>query len=291
LATSKLIIGCGYLGLRVARKWLENGDEVYALTRSPARAEQFSDLGLQAVVGDVTRPESLGDLPAVETVVYAVGYDRDAEASMREVYVDGLRNVLAALGNDTRQLIYISSTSVYGQTAGERVDERSPCVPVTEGGRICLEAEQCLRKDRLGSRATILRMAGLYGPERVPRIATLRAGEPIAAPRLGYMNLIHVADAATVVLAAERHAASDLYAVSDGRPVLRGDYYAELARVASAPPPQFAEPSPDHPASQRATSSKRLSNRLMLEELSVELRYPSYREGLAAIVAEEGSRE
>jgi len=275
----------------VARAWLENGDDVYALTRSPSRATQLSELGLHAVVGDVTRGESLAELPASATVLYAVGYDGTAEASMREVYVEGLRNVLAALHDDSPRVIYVSSTSVYGQSDGQCVDERSPCVPVTEGGRICLEAEQLLRSDVLGSHCTILRMAGLYGPGRVPRIAALRAGEPIAAPRLGYMNLIHIDDAAAVVLAAERPTASDLYAVTDGHPVQRGDYYTELARLISAPPPRFVEPPADHPAVQRARSSKQVSNRLMLDELGVELMYPSYREGLAAIVAEEGSSQ
>ncbi len=289
MATSRLIVGCGYLGLRVARRWLKNGDEVYALTRSPSHATQLRELGLHAAVGDVTRPESLGDLPAVETVLYAVGYDRGAEASMREVYVEGLRNTLEALGDNPRRLIYISSTSVYGQSDGSWVDERSPCEPVTEGGHICLEAEQRLRRDALGSRSIILRLAGIYGPGRVPRIATLQAGEPIAAVQSGYLNLIHVADAATVVLAAESHATSDLYAVSDGHPVQRGDYYTELARAVSAPPPRFVEPPANHPAALRASSSKQVRNRRMLDELSVELKYPSYQEGLAAIVAGEDS--
>lgn len=288
MATSKLIVGCGYLGSRVAERWLEQGDEVFALTRSEQRAAEFRDQGLKPVVGDVTDPESLQNLPEVHTVLYAVGFDRSAEPSKREVYVTGLRNVLAALAPDTQRLIYISSTGVYGQCDGDFVDESSPAEPVTEGGRVCLEAEQLLVHDAFTWQWTVLRLAGIYGPKRIPRVDALKAGEPIAAPQSGYMNLIHVDDAARVVLATEQHASTDLYNVSDGHPVERGEYYKELARLVSAPAPNFVEPSPEHPASQRALSSKRISNRRMLDELSVKLAYPSYREGLAAIVGGEG---
>lgn len=287
MATSKLIIGCGYLGSRVATRWVEAGDEVYALTRSESRAGEFKQSGIIPVIGDVTRPETLKGLPAAETVLYAVGFDRSAGHEMREVYVAGLVHVLGTLSPSTRRFIYISTTGVYGQADGQWVDENSPCEPVTEGGRVCLEAEGRLQGADVSFQRTILRLAGIYGPGRIPRVAALRAGEPIAAPQRGFMNLIHVDDAASVVLKAEQNSPSDLYTVSDGNPVIRGDYYTELARLVSAPPPQFVEPSSEHPASKRALSNKKISNRRMLEELSPQLTYPSFREGLAAIVASE----
>ncbi|MFP6574134.1 MAG: NAD-binding protein, partial [Pirellulaceae bacterium] len=74
----KLIIGCGYLGQRVAHKWLQAGDQVTVLTRSAQRASELSKAGLQALVGDLTRPDSLPSFPVCETVLYAVGYDRSS---------------------------------------------------------------------------------------------------------------------------------------------------------------------------------------------------------------------
>lgn len=287
MATSKLIIGCGYLGSRVARRWVEAGDEVYALTRSESRAGEFKQAGIKPVLGDVTRIETLTGLPAAATVLYAVGFDRSAGHDMREVYVAGLAHVLGSLSPSTRRFIYISTTGVYGQADGQWVDENSPCEPVTEGGRVCLEAEERLQGEDASFQRTILRLAGIYGPGRIPRVDALRAGEPIAAPQSGFMNLIHVDDAASVVLNVEQSSPSNLYTVSDGNPVVRGDYYTELALLVSAPLPRFVEPSPEHPASKRAISNKKISNRRMLEELSPQLAYPSYREGLAAIVASE----
>lgn len=285
---SKLIFGCGYLGGRVANLWSAAGETVYVVTRSAERAESLRRAGLKPIVADVTRPASLGELPAVSTVLYAVGFDRSAGRSMHEVYVEGLRHALDALPESTGRVIYISSTSVYGQTDGEWVDESSPCEPERENGRDCLAAERVLRSHPLGSRAVILRLAGIYGPGRIPRGETLKAGEPIAAASEGYLNLIHVADAAQVVLLADEHSSvPNLYLVSDGQPAPRRAYYEELARLLDAPPPRFVAPPEGSPRAARSGSNKRIGNARLLGELPVRLAFPSYREGLAAIVAAE----
>jgi nucleoside-diphosphate-sugar epimerase len=165
------------------------------------------------------------------------------------------------------------------------VDEDSPCQPIREGGRASLAAEDALRASKFADRAIILRLAGIYGPGRIPRAADLAAGKPIDAPATGWLNLIHVKDAARiVVLAEERIEPPKLYVVSDGQPVVRGDYYRELARLLGAPEPRFIEPAADSPAAQRAASDKRINPQRLFADLQPSLHYPSYREGLAAIV-------
>lgn len=142
----KLIVGCGYLGRRVAAAWLKEGHEVTALTRSSANAKELSRLGIRPVIGDVCDPATLAGLPVVETVLFAVGFDRTSGRSQYEVYVDGLRNVLNQVASRCERFVYISSSSVYGQSAGEWVDETSPCEPVQPGGQCCLAAESMLRE-------------------------------------------------------------------------------------------------------------------------------------------------
>lgn len=282
----KLIFGCGYLGLRVARAWRAAGDDVFCVTRKPERAESLREEGLRPIVADITRPKSLAGLPAAETVLFAVGHDRTAGLPIREVYVDGLRNVLRALPLGTGRLIYVSSTGVYGQTDGLWVDEDSPCEPTREGGIACLEAERLLASDAIGERTAVLRLGGIYGPGRIPQANLLRRGLPIAAPPNGFLNLIHVEDAVRVVLAVERRAPLPrCYNVCDGRPALRADYYLELARLLNAPPPVFAPPPADAPVAERAGSDKRVSNARLVRELNPALRFPSYRDGLAAILS------
>ncbi len=283
---SKLIFGCGYLGLRVARLWRKSSDNVFAVTRSHRRAAEFRAEGIEPILADVAEPDSLRALPRTQTVLYAVGFDRAAGRSMREIYVSGLSHVLDALPADTKRIVYISSTGVYAQSAGEWIDEDSPCEPVRENGRVCLEAENVLRSHPLGQRSIVLRLAGIYGRGRIPRQAALLAGEPIAAPSTGWLNLIHVEDAARIVLAVERAAhPAAMYTVSDGHPSPRQAYYAELARLIGAPPARFIEPPADSPAALRADSNKRVGNQKLLADLQIELSYPSYREGLAAIVS------
>ena len=140
----KLIVGCGYLGRRVARAWLAEGDRVFALTRSAANAADLQSIGVVPIIGDICQPESLSDLPGVNTVLFAVGYDRGSGKSQREVYVDGLKSVLQVVGpgsvRSCQRFIYVSSSSVYGQSEGEWVDESAVSEPVQPGGVCCREA-------------------------------------------------------------------------------------------------------------------------------------------------------
>ncbi len=282
---TRLIFGCGYVGLRVARRWLARGDRVIAATRSEATAERFRAEGIEPILADVTEPETLVSLPLADTLLCAIGYDRSAEPSIHEVYAEGLRHVLGAIPQETGRVIYISTTGVYGDASGAWVDEQTPPAPSRDGGKASLAAERILADSPWGDRSAVLRLAGIYGPDRLPYLAKLKAGEPIEAPQSGWLNLIHVEDAATAtVTAAEAADPPRVVCVSDGNPPQRGDYYAEVARLLEAPVPRFTKPAEGSPRAARAGADKRISNRRLLEELGVELAYPSHREGLAAIL-------
>jgi nucleoside-diphosphate-sugar epimerase len=283
---TKLIIGCGYLGERVARKWREAGHSVAVVTRSDGRADVLRQQGYEAIVADVTRPESLVKLPVAESVLFAVGFDRAGNDTIHNVYAGGMQNVLNALSADTGRLIYISTTGVYGPADGGWVDEATPPDPRREGGRASLAAEESIAAHPLGQRSVILRLAGIYGPGRVPFIRELRAGEPIPARTSGWLNLIHVEDAAAVVVAAAEVPLSgrSVYCVSDGVPVERGEFYSEVARQIGTPPPRFVEPDPNSPRTARAEGNRRISNARMLADLRVTLAFPDYRAGLADAV-------
>lgn len=285
----RLIFGCGYLGKRVARRWRDAGDDVTVVTRRPDRAATFREAGLTPIVADVTDPSTLVDLPVADTVLFAVGYDRRSDHSIEEVYAGGVAAVLQALPKGAGRFLYVSSTGVYGDAGGDWVDEATPPDPRRAGGKASLAAEQRLAESRFCDDSAVLRLAGIYGPDRLPYVETLKTGEPIAAPRSGWLNLIHVDDAAEVVLAAaESDSAPGLLCVSDGAPPQRGDYYAEVARLLDAPAPRFTEPEPGSPRAARAASDKRVSNAKLLATLPVRLRYPEYQSGLASILRPDG---
>ena len=257
---------------------------MYVVTRSQERTVELQHEGYHPIVADVTLPKTLHDLPDVETILFSVGFDRSVGNSITEVYAEGLKNVLAALPSTVKQFIYISTTGVYGPEDGAWVDETTPTNPQREGGKASLAAESLL-----GENSIILRLAGIYGPGRIPYLEKLRAGEPIAAPSKGWLNLIHVDDAAATVLAAEAFANSQTdtcphtFCVSDGQPVVRGEYYQEVARQIGASAPTFIAPNPNSPAAARASADKRINNSRLIKLLGVRLAYPSYRDGLAAI--------
>jgi nucleoside-diphosphate-sugar epimerase len=282
---AKLVVGCGYLGARVARKWREYGHSVAMVTRSDERAEAFRQQGYDAIVADVTRTETLTKLPLAESVLFAVGFDRATSDSIEAVYAEGMRNLLAAISAETGRVVYISTTGVYGPADGRWVDEVTTPNPQREGGRASLATEQVLADHRLGQNSVALRLAGIYGPSRVPFIRELRADEPIAAPASGWLNLIHVDDAVEAVIAAcdlePFRDGSRVYCVSDGQPVQRGEFYSEVARQIGAQPPRFVEPDANSSRAARAEANRRISNARMLADLHVTLTYPNYRAGLA----------
>ncbi|MFO0800950.1 MAG: NAD-dependent epimerase/dehydratase family protein [Gemmataceae bacterium] len=275
-ATDALIVGCGYLGRRVAARWVAAGRRVAAVTRR--NASELRALGVEPVIADVMDPSSLVALPRAAVVLYAVGMDRAAGHSMHDVYVGGLRNLLTALPTGER-FLYVSSTSVYGQRDGGEVDETSPTEPTEEAGRVVLAAERLLRARRRD--AIVLRLAGLYGPDRLLRKHPVLKGEPLVGDADRWLNLVHVSDAADAVVAAvERATPGATFTVADDAPAPRRAFYTLLAELLNAPPAAFDErPELDLP-------NRRVVNRRVRAELGWAPRFPSFREGLPVAVRE-----
>ena len=265
---SRLIVGCGYLGSRVASRWLAEGSQVHAITRRESRAADLAARGIDPIVADVTRPETIPTLPDVATVFWAVGFDRASSASHHDVHVKGLAHVLDTLPGHPRPILS-SSTGVGGDEGGGLVNETTPPHPSRDAGRVLLEAEDLLRGHRLGP-GVALRFAGLYGPERLPRIADLVAGRPLAVDPDSWLNLIHVDDAAAIVCAiAAAKSPASLYVVSDGHPVRRRDWYDHIASCLGSPPPTW-----DTAAPRSRGADKRVDPSRIFRDLPLRLAHP-----------------
>lgn len=271
-SNSLLIFGCGFLGQRVAQLWRQRGGTVAAVTRRTEKAEQLASEGIEPIIADLMRPETLNTLPTVSHVLYCVGYDRSSPWSKEALYIDGLTHVLEMIQGRVDRFVYVSSSSVYGQDDGSWIDETSVTEPTTDGGRICLAAEERLRT-RI-EHATILRMSGLYGPDRqLARVEQLRAGEPIGGHPDAWLNLIHGDDAARACVAALTAAIpSPLYLVSNDRPLTRREYFTQLACRVSAPPPVFSGTSTSRHSLDGL--NKRCRNERVKRELDLEWLYP-----------------
>ncbi len=280
-----LIFGCGYVGQRVAER-LRNADPseaVYTVTRSQQKADRLARLGCEPIIADWTDRRSLAGLPNVARVLVAVSYDRRSRLSRDDSQVGGLGNLLDFVAADC-DLIYLSSTGVFHQTDGRWVDEATPARPRAAGGQAHLRGEELLWRRRPTAAWVVLRLAGIYGPGRIPRINDVVAERPIDGPNGGFLNLIHLEDAAAAILAAWRQPQrSRLYLVSDDRPVIRRDFYRAIASLVGAPSPQFVSQNRDS-LSSRSASNKRVWNRRLRHQLLPQMTFPDYFRGLTAIL-------
>ena len=284
-----LITGCGYLGRVIASLLLQDGHQVAATTRSPEKTASMRRVGIEPFVADITVPESLESLPSTDAVIHAVGFDRSAGLDRRTVSVVGLSHLLNSMKDRCARFIHVSSTSVYGETQGEWVDETTDCHPQSDNGIVCFDAEKLVgdltESSNTVTSATIIRLSGIYGPGRLlRRIEQIQTNELLAGTGDAWLNLIHVEDAARAVIAAlEEPHAGKTYLISDQRPVSRLEYYSLLSRLLHANPPRFS--GKDTSATRTPGRNKRCQSRRSLEQLGIQLLYPDINTGLPAALS------
>lgn len=191
------IVGCGYVGLAVARRWSQDGHWVTATTTSPERIAELKEVASDAVVMRGDDAEAMRELlQDQEAVLVSVG-DR-SRTRYKETYLGTALNLVATLpqASGLRQIVYTSSCSVYGDTKGELVDEESPVAPANEKVQTLWDAEQAL----LGAsspevRVCILRLGGIYGPGReILKIFRNAAGKTRPGTGAEPTNWIHLED-------------------------------------------------------------------------------------------------
>lgn len=276
-----MIVGCGDVGGRLAKRLLAQGWQVSGLRR---HVEGLPE-GVQPIAADLHEPACPAAWPrqTPDCLVYCVAASQHDEAGYRAAYVDGLRHVLdwlQAHGQRPRRLLFVSSSSVYGQQAGEWVDETSPTEPQGYSGRLMLEAEQ-LALDS-GLPATVVRLTGLYGPGRQWLLSQVRQGYRVTETPPLYGNRIHVEDAAGLLdflLQADLQGVplQTLYLGVDDAP-------APLAEVVGWLRQQLGVTAWSDQERVRRTGSKRCSN-ARARALGWVPVYPSYQEGYGALLA------
>ncbi len=280
-----LIIGCGDVGRRVARVFLSTGREVTGVVRSKTRALSLHAQGIQARVADLDQ-DPLPYLSARGDGLFH--FSPPPERGVQDPRMIRLLRSLDETDELPTRMVYISTTGVYGDCGGDRVDETRPPHPGADRARRRLHAEQSLRDwcEGHGVECVILRVAGIYGPDRLP-LQRIRQGLPLVRTEdAPYTNRIHEDDLAQVCAAAmQKPVAGETFNVSDGKPGNMAEYFDAIARHADLPlPPKI----PLREAAERLSpgmlsymrESRRLDNRKMLRLLDIELRYPTLEQGL-----------
>jgi nucleoside-diphosphate-sugar epimerase len=278
VARRTLIIGCGYVGLPLALQLRERGDEVTGWVRSEKSAGELAEKGIdRIVIGNVA--EEIGWSGAgqkFDAIVHCAssGGGGGGAAAYREVYLEGVRQMNRH--QEQARRIFVSSTSVYGQTDGAWVDESSPTEPAAETSRILVEAET----EALKAGAVVLRAAGIYGPGRAALFEKFQRGDAVIdGDGSRWVNQIHQADLVTALVhLLDSGAPEEIYNATDDKPVMLLDFYAWCSE-------KFGKPLPPHgpvdPKRKRGLTNKRVSNR-KLRGTGWTLQFSTFREGLAS---------
>lgn len=282
-----LIVGCGDVGLRVARlmacRW-----HVLALTSNRERLSDLRCAGIVPLVGDLDQPSTLARLAGLADAVLHL-----APPEAQGAIDSRTRHLVSALSRQARvkRLVYASTSGVYGDAGGARFDETRAVNPQSDRARRRVDAEATLRLYGLaqGVCITLLRVPGIYALDREgghPRERLQRGSPVLRAEDDVFTNHIHADDLARICVAAlHRGLPQRVIHASDDTAMKMGDYFDLAADIYGLPRPRRvsreeaqATLTPMQLSFMR--ESRRLHNKRLKHELRVKLRYATVREGL-----------
>ena len=280
----RMIIGCGYVGYRLAQAEQAQGYEVEAFVTSKEKSQQLRAKGLACSVLNLDQVDNENTLNSNNAVIhYHVPPPSQGSEDLR------MRHFIQLLDRSAtpKRIVLISTTGVYGNTHGEWVNEDSPTHPGTDRAKRRLDAEQTLSKwcDEKQIELVILRVPGIYGPGRTPEA---RLNKPVInKAEAPYSNRIHVDDlVAACIRAAIIPEPLRIYNTVDDQPSTMTDYFNAVADHAGMARPTTITMAEAQACMSPAMlsylgESRRIGNQLMREHLGVKLRYPNLRAGLA----------
>ena len=284
-----LIVGCGDVGLRVARL-LRGRWRLIGLTSSAARVAELRAAGITPIVGNLDDAASLARITGLADAVLHLAPPPSAGRSDSRT-----AHLLQALarGSAPRCIVYGSTSGVYGDAGGARFDETRTVNPATDRGARRVDAEAQLRRfgQAMQVRISILRIPGIYAGDRVgghPRERLARGTPVLAAADDVYTNHIHADDLARAcALALHRGRPQRVLHASDDTELKMGDYFDLAAELCALPrPPRVTRTDAAVHMSPMQLSfmseSRRLSNDRLKRELRLHLRYPTVASGLLA---------
>ena len=275
-----LVAGAGWLGSAVAGALVARGDEVIALRRDPARAEALRAPGIMPLALDLAPLGAAARLPRFDAAVACQSAGSDTAEAYRAAYVVATGALLeAAARHGARKLVYTGSTGVFGQRDGSLVVETTPPAPSGPTAEVLVEAERLVRGAAPGVPACLLRLSGLYGPGRSGVLQRVRSGALALGPGdEAFMNWCHLEDAVAFVLAAlDRGEPGAAYHGSDAAPPRRREVVEWVAQQLGIEPTRSELPA--------GGPSRRIDSAWTRQVLGVTLRYPTFREGLAPLIA------
>jgi nucleoside-diphosphate-sugar epimerase len=281
-----VILGCGYVGTRIAKAALAEGRTVRVCSRSTGRLQPLGELGAQVKFVDASVPKSFTAAlsgMAGATVVYSIPpvTTLPPRHAMRAA-------LQAAYGAGVGCFVYFSSCGLYGDAPDDDtwIDEDTPTTPDAAMQNVVSDELEIQSSSFDKLRTVILRMAPVYGPGRGVRERMKKGTYSILEDGQHVTSRIYVDDVARIIAAVEQHAPNKaVYLVGDDHPVTQGEYAKWLSeRLGLGMPPSRQIVEQGKP--RVAHRNRRIRNSRLKQELQLELKYPTFREGEAAIEAE-----
>lgn len=282
-----LIVGCGYVGIPLGAELSRLGHEVFGVRRSADTNEESKAAGIQSLVADISKREDLEKLPRdFDWVVNTVSSTKGGAEEYKQIYFDGTQNLIDWLAaNPPKKFVYTSSTSVYGQTDGLAVKESSPTDPQSDTSKILVQTEKLLLDAAQQKQfpAVILRVAGIYGPERGHLFQQYMRNEAkISGKGERLINMIHRDDLIGAIIAALKSGrGGEIYNAVDDEPVAQIHFFRWLSETLGKYMPPFATAAEDAQR-KRGLTQKKVSNRKLKMELGYQFKYPTFRQGYTA---------
>lgn len=284
-----LILGCGYVGSAVAIAARSKGYGVKAVTRNGGILDSLGEIGVEGFRGAVETDAWKGFAGSdVDWVLNCVSAAQPGLDGYRQSYVEGNRSLgqwMEAIGFSGKAL-YTSSVAVYPDSGGDWVGEEA-AAPHSERARILLEAEALFSEAGGPCRNTVLRLGGIYGPNRGFLARRVKESEG-SLPGTGdyYLNLIRLEDIVSALLAVFESEGDDsgVYNLVDGEPMLKAALVQGLAKGMNRESPTFDPGTASSKASRRwekgPPANRRISNRLFCETFAWRPRFPNSLEGM-----------
>jgi nucleoside-diphosphate-sugar epimerase len=276
-----LIIGCGFLGEAAAELFFAQGRPVLGVVRSAESREKYASRNFETALCDVTSDQSVEALrervQGVPLAIYSVSSGGGSAAEYAIIYRDSLKRVLQSWR--PQKVVFVSSSSVYGQNDGSWVTEESPALPEYDTASVLLEAEDIA----LANEGIVARFTGIYGPGRSMQLRKFLGGEAVLeAGGNRYLNQIHRDDGAFGLLhLADLSVPPGIYNVTDDTPATQRELYGWMANFLQLPlPPE----GPVNKNRKRGVTSKRVSNS-KLRSLGWRPKYPAYRDALPSLMS------
>ena len=287
-----LLLGCGYVATRLAETLGERGWRITATVRDEEAAAALRERGYDVFHFDGTAPLPQQAWEGVTHVLSSIPPDEEGDPALRALADDLCR---AAPG--LRWVGYLSTVGVYGDHGGAWVDETTPCRPVSARGERRLAAERAwlALRERCGRPVHVFRLPGIYGPGRNPLRKALEGARKALVVKEGQVfSRIHVDDlVAALALSMNAPRPGAIYNVVDDEPAPPHEvalFAHELLGLEPPPLVPFEQAELSSMARSFYGESKRVSNAKLKRELGWKPRYPTYREGLRALLPLERPR-